>query len=271
MKKTVRSVNNIIIVGMIGVFLIASPYLLKAQNPVTGTLVGYVFDQDGTSPLKDAVVTIKNITTGKTYKSEGSDFNGMVRIENIEKGVYQYGVTTSKGDFNSDNLIGIQEGNTANVSIVLSPYDEKEAQAVDQIYQNVREDGEALVGRVEKFDPVSNIADIFIIYGFLQQSDRIHVKGNRTDYYQDVSGLVLDGTTVEKAFAGTTVKSRLERNTDVGDLVYVICKKSGALPLFLTHPCGIAALVAGAGFVTLGIIELNEEVTVSPYQPSKKK
>jgi len=237
----------------------------------TGNLIGYVYDQDGTTPVEGAVITIRNIATGETYASEKTNSKGIFDIPDVAKGIYQYGVRTSQGDFNSDNLIGINEGNTANVSIVLDPYEEREAAAVHDIYQQARIDGEAHVGRVDGFNPSSQLADIFITSGFLQRGDRIHVKGPGTDFYQDVKDLMMDGLSVEKAFAGSTVASPLSQGADPGDLVYLVCKKQGAMPMFLTHPCGIAALVAGAGFVTLGIIELTEEVCVSPYNPTKKK
>ncbi|MBU1187068.1 MAG: carboxypeptidase-like regulatory domain-containing protein [Acidobacteria bacterium] len=245
---------------LIGAFLLfGSPYLVQAQARDTGSISGTIFAKDGTSPYPGAVVTVKDVSTNQVYKSVPTDSRGGFIIDGLPKGVYVFGVSTSEGDFNSDSLIGVEAGKTAKISIALTVFDEKTAPVAQDVYEDQSKDGEALVGRVISFNTVTKMATVFMLRGFVRTKDRIHVKGNETDFFQDLEVLMLEENKVEQVFAGQTALMQFKYNAVPNDLVYVICKKGG-FPLFL-FPLGIAAIVAGAGAIITTTTEEEQEVS----------
>lgn len=264
MKKRTNSLLTV----LLSLMLIGSPLFLRAYKKGMGGLEGFLYAEDGTTAVSGAEITLKNVSSQEIHRVQ-TDENGIFRVDSLENGFYVYGVTTPRGQYNSDNMIGIRNGEMTKVSIVLDTYDDRTAAAANEIYRGRDADDEALIGRVERYDPLTRVAEVFIIYGFIQKNDRIHVEGRRTEFYQDVFDLNLENRPADRIFAGNTARIRMERDVEKGDEVYILCKKSGALPLFLTNPCGIAALVAGAGFISLGIIELNDEVSVSPFKTKR--
>lgn len=98
-----------------------SQYLFAAQaNANTGNVVGFIYEQDGTTPVEGAILQARNINTGKVYKSTKTDKLGMFKAE-LEQGMYVAGVSTKEGDYNLPNLIGIKANETAKVSLALKP------------------------------------------------------------------------------------------------------------------------------------------------------
>lgn len=245
---------------LIGAFLLfGSPYLVQALGSETGSITGTIFAKDGTSPYPGAVVTVKDVSNNKVYTSIPTDSRGDFKINGLPKGVYVFGVSTSEGDFNSDSLIGVESGKTAKISIALTVFDEQTAPVAQDVYVDQSKDGEALVGRVVSINTVTKMATVFMLRGFVRKNDRIHVKGNETDFFQDLEILMLGESQVEQAFAGQTVLMQFEYNAVPNDLVYIICKKGG-FPLFL-FPLGIAAIVAGAGAIITTKTEKQQEVS----------
>jgi len=227
----------------------------------TGNLVGFIYYQDGVTPIVGAVVKVKDVSTDLVSESTKSDSNGMFTIENLKTGVYSLGVMTSQGDFNLEELIGIKAGETTKVSFSLAPYSTEEAAAVQDIYRNVYQDevikGEVLVGRILSYNPLTGTAEIFIIKGYIKLRDQIHVRGERSHFYQNIEDLVFDGQKVEKIFAGNNVTMTMRYPAELGDLVYLVCKK-GVIPFFLT-PLGYITALAATGVITYGIVTITEE------------
>ena len=244
----------------------------------TGNLVGFIYYQDGVTPIVGAVVKVKDVSTGLVSESTKSDANGMFTIENLNTGVYSLGVMTSRGDFNLEELIGIKAGETTKVSFSLAPYGAEEAAAVQEIYRNVYQaeeiKGEVLVGRVLSYNPINGTAEIFIIKGYIKLRDRIHVRGERSHFYQNIEDLVFGGQRVDKIFAGNNVMMTMRYLVEEGDLVFLVCKK-GVVPFFLT-PLGYITALAATGVITYGIVTITEEpcLECSVYMPptgTKKK
>lgn len=259
MFKRIKSKS--IALGLILAFLMfGSPYLLQSQGKDTGNIKGLIFAKDGTTPYPGAVVTVKNVATEQKYQSKATDSKGAFLIEGLPKGVYVFGVSTPEGTFNSENLIGVEPGKTSKISIALTMFDAKTKAAAHEIYQDQSKSGEALVGKVVSFDPASKTAEVFILRGFVRINDRLRIKGDETNFHQDLKVLKLGNTNVKQAFAGQTAFIRFEYNAIPDDLVYVICKKGG-FPIFLM-PLGIAAIVAGAGaIITTGKTDDTKEVS----------
>ena len=106
--------------------LFYSPHFLTAKSPSNGNLIGFIYAEDGTTPVEGAVFKIKNVANGKVLESTKSDKLGIIKIEGIEEGFYIGGVTADLGDYNLGNIIGIKADTTAKVSISLkSPAEEE--------------------------------------------------------------------------------------------------------------------------------------------------
>lgn len=226
-----------------------------------GILQGKVLALDGSTPFPGAQIKLKHLTSGKIFESQPTNNQGYFKVEGLAKGLYLVGVTTPQGDFNANALVGIEDNKTEEIIMVLKPYDKQTAQAAREVYREQKKAGESLVGRVVAYYPPQKAADVFIIKGYLQLRDRIHVKGEETDFYQNVESLVFEGQAVKRAYASQTVSLKLKYPAQVGDLVYLVCKE-GILPIFLT-PLGIAAIVAGSAAVIYGTVTLTDEPVVS--------
>jgi len=243
------------------IFLVAGVFGGELNPSRLGVLQGKVLALDGNTPFPGAQVKLKHLGTGKILASSPTNNQGYFRVDGLDKGIYLVGVSTPQGDFNANALVGIEPAKTEEIVMVLKPYDAQTAQAAQEVYREQKKSGESLVGRVVAFYPPQKAADVFIIKGYLQLRDRIHVKGTETDFYQNVESLLLEGQAIKRAYASQTVLLKLNYPAQVGDLVYLVCKE-GILPIFLT-PLGIAAIVAGSAAIIYGTISLTDEEVVS--------
>jgi hypothetical protein len=250
------------------VFLFQFSGLLGSQTLDRGNLIGYIFDRDGTTPMVGAVAKLKNITSGSIYVSPETDRAGLFRIQGLGKGIYTYGITTPRGDFNSNELIGILANETTKVSISLNTYDTVVQSAVQEVLRGQAEPaGESRIGRVLTYNPAKKEALVFVEKGILQVDDSVHVLGIATNFTQDVPGLMIGSTAVKRALAGQETWMKTTRAAMQDDIVYVTCKR-GVVPFFLT-PCGIAWVIAGSGAILAGIIETTPKHPVSPFTVQK--
>lgn len=242
-------------------FIGAASLALQAQTLEKGNLLGYVFNRDGKTPVEGAVVIVKNTSTGAVYRADPTDKQGLFKIEGLSKGIYSFGVTTSAGDFNGNELIGILANETAKMFVSLDPYEKQVQSAVLGVLREQQEkEGEARVGRVVGYDPNTKEADVFIEKGLLQLDDNIRVRGRITDFYQDVKAMKIGGAAVRRALAGQNVLVKVVQPAQLGDIVYVVCKR-GVPPIFWL-PLGAAV----GSLVTLGVVKLIEKECVSPYK-----
>lgn len=261
MSGSVRNSPFLFLFFLLIFFIATASPGLRAQTQEKGNLAGYVFDKDGKTPIEGAVVVVKNVSTGAVYQAGPTNKQGIFKIEGLSKGIYSFGVTTSIGDFNGNELIGILANETAKISLSLSPYEGQDRSAVLGILREQQEkEGEARVGRVVAYNPNAREAEVFVEKGILQLDDSIRVKGGSTDFYQNVKSMKISGAVVRKALAGQNVFVRVAQSADFGDIVYVVCKR-GVLPIFWI-PWGVAVATVG----TLGVIELTEKITVSSFK-----
>ena len=238
--------------GFIFIFMLCFTGLLGQEMP-KGNIEGFVYDQDGITPLEGAIVRFSNVSTGAIYESTISDKSGAFKIEGIERGVYVFGVVTQQGEFNSLDPIGvtIQENETARISISLIPYEGEIASTIMGFPEEKEIKGEVLVGRVIKFYPATLSAEVYIFKERMQYRDRIHVKAPEaekikaeeevTDFYQEAYNLRVNGTRVKKVPVGQIVSLPLKETVEVGDLVYVVRRKR-LLPLLLI-PVGLGTII----------------------------
>jgi hypothetical protein len=160
----------------------------------------------------------------------------------------------------------VSEGETAKLSVSLTPYEQKVASALREVYEGQSSAGESLVGTVIDYYPDNQYADVLVVKGMLRLNDRIHAKGKKTDFYQNVDGLKLGSSPAKKVFAGQTAKMNVKNSVVNGDLVYLVCNR-GILPLFL-KPFGAVTFIAGGAGILLGIKNALDQkvVTTSNYK-----
>jgi hypothetical protein len=262
-RKTERKfVSRLVLMCLVAVMTAGTVW---AQTVERGHLVGTIFTQDGKTPIVGGVVRLKNISSGAVSAAEPTDAQGNFRMENLSKGIYQFGITTAEGDFNSNELIGILANETTKIALSLNPYDANVQTAVQEILRDqTAEEGESRIGRVIRYNPTTKEAEVFIEKGVLQIDDRVRVKGLQTNFFQDVENLGAGGEAVKRLFAGQNGLLKTARTASPGDGIFVVCKK-GVPPFFLT-PCGIASVIAGSGLILAGVVEVTDKTSVSPFK-----
>lgn len=92
----------------------------------TGSITGFVYGDDGLTPLKGAVVKIQNIKTGEIYESTPTDENGLYKIVNIKPGMYLIGIEVEKNGYNALDGVYIRGNEIAKLSFALKPLQEEE-------------------------------------------------------------------------------------------------------------------------------------------------
>jgi hypothetical protein len=236
--------------------LLYMPSLAKAGDNESANLIGFVFSEDGTTPVQGAVITLRNVSTGETFKSTGTDNYGVFKVQELEKGLYVMGVSSEDGGYNAENLIGIRSGKTEKVSVTLKTFDQNGQEAAEEDYKNQNK-GEKLVGKVIDYEANTQIATVEIISAEdededieLRKDDEIHVlapeeqeEESETDFYQNVEIMTLNDQPINKATKGQIVAIYMEEDAVPGDLVYLV-KRKGIPPIFLI-PVGLAAVVGG--------------------------
>ena len=266
MFKEVKMKGILVILFLL---IFSSSTFLMSESAGRGNIIGFVYGEDGTTPLEGAVVQVKNMSTGIIYDSSVSDEYGIFKVQGVESGIYMYGVKTPQGNFNSDGLVGVKvsKDETAKMSVSLTPYEKKVISAKKEIYSEQKIAGESFVGKIVDFTDLPRSANVYIVKGMLQLKDRIHTKGENTDFYQNLEDLQLDGSPAKRLFPGQTATLQLAKDAEIGDSVYLVRKKK-MLPLFLT-PVGIAAVVAGSGAIIYKFVDIKDGEPVSPSKNKK--
>jgi len=227
----------------LALILAFTPAALISQAAAKGDLVGLVTEKDGSTPVAGAVVVVRNLTTGIVTEGARSDAKGAFSFPGLAPGLYALGVTSSRGSYNSQDFFGVSADKTARITVALESYDEAAAAAAAAVIKEQRDKGEAFIGRVVEYHPDAKEAEVLVEVGLIQDKDRIHVKGQVTDFYQDMSALRAYGARTKRVLSGYTALFHAVKPCQAGDFVYIVCKR-GVPPFFLA-PLGIAAIVAG--------------------------
>ena len=112
MTKIMKS--RILAICVIGCFLLSlSAIFALAQEIQTGVMMGYVYEKDGKTPIKNAIVIIRNTLTGEEFSSRPTDNTGRYEIYNIPEGIYHVKVyLDKKHQYNQRVLPRIEKGKT---------------------------------------------------------------------------------------------------------------------------------------------------------------
>ncbi len=103
--------------------LLTVPSRPFAQNGPkgAGALVGHIYDEDMKTPVRNAVVKLRSISTQKEYESEPTDLEGMYRIPGIEEGRYIMGVQAVNGNYNFHYSLFIKANELGKLSVAMKP------------------------------------------------------------------------------------------------------------------------------------------------------
>jgi hypothetical protein len=240
-----RGAKGVLSWGSVVLLILAlSSSIAIAQGSNTGNLVGFIFGHDGSTPVEGAVVMVRNVSTGAVAEAVATDAIGLFRLAGLEAGIYAVGVKSTAGNYNSQDFFGVAAQQTAKLTIALNPYDATSASAAETVIKEQRDRGEAYIGKVLKYAPETRMAEVFVEVGLIQKDDRIHVKGQVTDFYQDLTRITAHGGKADRVTSGYTAMVKASKVCAEGDYVYVVCKRG--IPPFFLAPLGVAAIVAGA-------------------------
>lgn len=132
MPKLRRS-KFLVICLILSFILFYAPHFLVSQANKNGILIGYIYGEDASTPVKGAVVIVRNISNGSVYESKESNKLGAFKLDHIEEGLYILGIWTKNGGFNIKNIIGIKANETGEVTLALRPLSqEKVAEKKDE-------------------------------------------------------------------------------------------------------------------------------------------
>lgn len=260
MIKGVRVIRLAVGIAL-GAFLLSSLSYASVASSPKGSVIGFIYDQDGTTPLPKAVVKLKNLVTGSVYESTPADDYGIFKVQGIETGLYTYGVATEKGNYNAENLVGftVEENDVAKLTIVVDPYEKDVAEALNEVQKGLETSpgGEFLVGTIASFDPTTRLAEVQVVNGLLRLNDKIHAKGRSTNFYQEITVLKVGNAVAKYLVKGQVGSVQLEQKAAQGDLVYVVKENKKVMPFFVV-PVGVALVVAGNTAVNYGIVKIED-------------
>jgi hypothetical protein len=246
--------------SVFSLILVFTSAVASPQGSAKGNLVGFIFGADGSTPVAGAVVMVKNVSTGVITEAAATDGLGMFKVPGLGVGIYALGVKSSQGSYNSQDFFGITAEKTSKISVALNDFDAAAVAGASRVIEEERRKGEAFIGKIVKCDPAAKEAEVMVEVGLIQADDRIHVKGQETDFYQDLRGLKAFGAKTKRVTSGYKAIFRVAKPCQAGDFVYIVCKR-GVPPFFLA-PLGVAAIVAGAVPLSASF----EDEPVSPYK-----
>lgn len=91
----------------------------NVAKPAGGNLVGFVYGEDGKSPLQNAVVLLRGVDKDNVYQSETTSKTGNYKISDIEAGIYVVGLKVNEKTFNVDGYVKVAKGKTDTLSLSL--------------------------------------------------------------------------------------------------------------------------------------------------------
>ena len=113
--------SKLVVYGLIGAFsVLALPNVGLSQTSM-GSMTGFIFGADKTTPVESAVVKVRDIKTGREYQSMPTNEKGLYSVKNLPEGRYILGISEAKGDFNFDYQIMIKGGEIAKLAVALVP------------------------------------------------------------------------------------------------------------------------------------------------------
>jgi hypothetical protein len=101
------------------ILTLAAPSASSAA-PATIQITGKVLDLDGSTPVRDVIIKVRNRTSGQEYESRPSGQNGQYRIPGVPDGEYTIVIRTGTGEFELPNRVVIQGGQPSAITVILT-------------------------------------------------------------------------------------------------------------------------------------------------------
>jgi len=113
--------SKLVVLALLGTFsflMLPVPGLAQAKM---GSMTGFVFGADKTTPVENAVVRVRNVVDGREYRGTPSNKTGLYSVKNLPEGRYLLGISGAEGDYNFDYQIMIKGGEIAKLAVALTP------------------------------------------------------------------------------------------------------------------------------------------------------
>ena len=111
----------LVLIGAFALLILPVREFLVAAPKGNGALAGHILGEDMRTPVRNAVVKLRNITTLKEYESEPTTNDGTYVITAIEEGRYVMGVLGPGGSYNFHYSIMIKADALAKLSVAMRP------------------------------------------------------------------------------------------------------------------------------------------------------
>jgi hypothetical protein len=116
-----RKICAVFLVGAFVLLLLPVREFAAPAPKGNGALAGHIYSEDMRTPVSNAVVKLRNVTTLREYESEPTDLDGMYNIPAIEEGRYVMGVQAPTGSYNFHYSIMIKSDALAKLSVAMKP------------------------------------------------------------------------------------------------------------------------------------------------------
>jgi hypothetical protein len=129
LKSFFKTLKPVVLATLLFIAVLQAPLpLAAATSPASGGLMGFIYGEDGKSPLQDAVVMLRGVDTNNEYQSAPTGKTGDYRIPGIHSGTYMVGLKINAETYNVDSHVTVTAG------------------AVDTLSLSLKEPGEAASG-----------------------------------------------------------------------------------------------------------------------------
>ena len=116
-----RKIIAVFLSGAFVLLLLPVQHFAGIAPKGNGALAGHIYNEDMRTPVRNAVVKLRNVTTLREYESEPTDLEGMYSIPAIEEGRYVMGVQAPTGSYNFHYSIMIKSDALAKLSVAMKP------------------------------------------------------------------------------------------------------------------------------------------------------
>jgi hypothetical protein len=120
-RASMRKTLSIFLAAAFCLLILPVRDVAAAKASGTGALAGHIYDEDMRTPVRNAVVMLRNVVTQKEYWSDPTDPEGLYRIPEIEEGRYIMGVKAVSGSYNFHYSLLIKSDVLAKLSVAMKP------------------------------------------------------------------------------------------------------------------------------------------------------
>jgi len=116
--------RRVLVIFLIGAFVLLTVPVRDFAGVApkgNGSLAGHIYGEDMRTPVRNAVVKLRNVTTLKEYASDPTEPDGTYVIPAVEEGRYVMGVIGPRGSYNFHYSIMIKSDAVAKLSVAMKP------------------------------------------------------------------------------------------------------------------------------------------------------